>query len=165
MAWACIRRNAAASPFSARTRATVLRASCSHCHSQTTFLARSSARLSYRWLCERVLVLFYSRKVLLLTYGQNFAWSNARAMDYVDKILGGAKPGDLPVEQATKLELVITSNRKGARPHRAAPTDRPCRRGHRVRDSVDAVAASVQVSKWHRADQHLHCSNSVSCAP
>jgi putative ABC transport system substrate-binding protein len=44
---------------------------------------------------------------LLLTYGQNFRWSNMRAMDYVDKILRGAKPSDLPVEQAPKIELAI----------------------------------------------------------
>ena len=44
---------------------------------------------------------------LLLTYGQDISWSVSRAMDYVDKILRGAKPGDLPVEQATKLLLTI----------------------------------------------------------
>src|SRR5215813_4424703 len=50
---------------------------------------------------------------LLLSYGQDIPWSVARAMDYVDKILRGAKPSDLPVEQATKFELVI--NLKTAR--------------------------------------------------
>jgi putative tryptophan/tyrosine transport system substrate-binding protein len=44
---------------------------------------------------------------LLLTYGQNSPWSVTRAMEYVDRILRGAKPSELPVEQATKLELVI----------------------------------------------------------
>jgi putative tryptophan/tyrosine transport system substrate-binding protein len=43
----------------------------------------------------------------LLTYGQDASWSFTRAMDYVDKILRGAKPSDLPVEQATKVNLVI----------------------------------------------------------
>ena len=44
---------------------------------------------------------------LLLTYGQNILWTLARAMDYVDKILRGAKPSDLPVEQAPKFDLVV----------------------------------------------------------
>jgi putative tryptophan/tyrosine transport system substrate-binding protein len=44
---------------------------------------------------------------LLLTYGQDPIWSGVRAMDYVDKILRGAKPSDLPVEQATKIQLTI----------------------------------------------------------
>ena len=49
----------------------------------------------------------WAREGLLLTYGQDYSWSVARAMEYVDKILRGAKPSDLPVEQATQFELVI----------------------------------------------------------
>jgi putative ABC transport system substrate-binding protein len=49
----------------------------------------------------------WAKNGLLLTYGQDYLWSMARAMDYVDKILRGAKPGDLPVEQATKFLLTI----------------------------------------------------------
>jgi len=48
----------------------------------------------------------------LLSYGQNLAESWRRAATFVDKILKGRKPADLPVEQPTTLELVI--NRKTA---------------------------------------------------
>jgi putative ABC transport system substrate-binding protein len=43
----------------------------------------------------------------LMSYGPNFLDLYRRAADLVDKILRGAKPADIPVEQPTKFDLVV----------------------------------------------------------
>ena len=68
-------------------------------HIVTTALARRLPTISY--------TREYAEAGALSSYGPSYAALFRRAGDYVDKILHGAKPSDLPVEEPTKLDLVI----------------------------------------------------------
>jgi putative ABC transport system substrate-binding protein len=60
---------------------------------------------------HRLPAIYQSRESVdaggLMSYGPNFSDLSRRAATYVDKILKGVRPGDIPVEQPTKFELVI----------------------------------------------------------
>jgi ABC-type uncharacterized transport system substrate-binding protein len=62
-------------------------------------------------MCARLPTMYIQREFVeaggLISYGPNFPDLFRRAAGYVDRILRGAKPADLPVEQPTKFDLVI----------------------------------------------------------
>jgi putative ABC transport system substrate-binding protein len=68
-------------------------------------------RINTLALAARLPVMHGSREFIeaagLISFGPNFPDLYRRTADYVDKILRGAKPADLPVEQPTKFELVV----------------------------------------------------------
>jgi putative ABC transport system substrate-binding protein len=68
-------------------------------------------RINTLALIARLPTIYFVREYVeaggLMSYGPNFPDLFRRAADYVDKILRGAKPGDMPVEQPTKFDLVV----------------------------------------------------------
>ena len=70
-------------------------------HRTTLLKLASKARLAIYW--EKAL----ADEGGLMSYGPNFGEVWYRSAGYVDKILRGTKPGDLPIEQPTKFELVV----------------------------------------------------------
>src|SRR5437016_6541514 len=75
------------------------------------FFASQARRIAGLAAQPRLPTMFWTRGPVesgaLMSYGQNNEEHYYRAATYIDKILKGAKPGDLPVEQPTKIELVI----------------------------------------------------------
>ena len=73
-------------------------------------------RLAELALAHRLPSMFTQREYAdaggLMSYGENLSEFFRRAATFVDKIFKGARPGDLPIEQPTKFNLVI--NRKTA---------------------------------------------------
>jgi putative ABC transport system substrate-binding protein len=86
----------------------------------STFVATNRTRIIELAVKNRLPVIYGSRDHAeagaLMSYGPDLADNYRRAAVYVDKILKGAKPADLPIEQPTKFELVInlkTAKRMG----------------------------------------------------
>lgn len=71
----------------------------------------NAAKLVQFAASKRLPAVYYFTSVVdyggLMAYGASFADSYRRGARYVDQILKGAKPADLPVEQPTRFELVI----------------------------------------------------------
>jgi putative tryptophan/tyrosine transport system substrate-binding protein len=78
-----------------------------------SMLFNERARMGASAIAHRLPVItFIAEEVpygLLISYGQDFPDFFRRAVAYTDKILKGAKPADLPVEQPTKLKLVLNN--------------------------------------------------------
>jgi putative ABC transport system substrate-binding protein len=76
-----------------------------------TLIHAQRMRINTFALAAHLPTMFPQREYLeaggLMSYGANFPDLNRRAADYIDKVLRGAKPADLPVEQPTKFDFAV----------------------------------------------------------
>jgi len=76
-----------------------------------TFMNSNRVRLGILAITARLPTIYVDREYVeaggLMSYGANIPNQFGRAAELVDKILRGAKPGDIPVEQPTKFDLVV----------------------------------------------------------
>jgi putative tryptophan/tyrosine transport system substrate-binding protein len=74
-------------------------------------LANKIARMAWAMLGARLPTIFETREHVqagaLMSYGPSFSDLFRRAAEYVDKILRGEKPADIPIEQPIKFEFVL----------------------------------------------------------
>jgi putative ABC transport system substrate-binding protein len=77
----------------------------------TPFFLSERKRIAELAVKYRLPAIYFQKEFVdeggLMSYGVDFIDLYQRAAVYVDKILKGAKPADLPVQQATKFEFVI----------------------------------------------------------
>ena len=88
-----------------------------------------------------------------VSYGPNFPSLHRRAADYVDKILRGAKPADIPVEQPSKFDLIINLTTAKAIGLKVPEFLAPRRRGDRMRSRRNSsrCSAARRHGRWRRA--------------
>ena len=104
-------------------------------------------RIDILALGARLPTMFGAREYIeaggLMSYGANFLDLYRRTAELVDKILRGAKPADIPVEQPTKFDLIINlTTAKALGLDSAADAARPRRRGDRM--SAPGKAGAIQ---------------------
>ena len=76
-------------------------------HALLNFNVKTSADIVLRHRLPSSGILAFAEAGGMLGYGVNFAEMFRRAAALVDKIFRGTKPGDIPIEQATKFELIV----------------------------------------------------------